>query len=154
MKTRKTTLIAAAVSMALAKHAMADSEAANPPGEEVETVVVSGIRASLLESLEVKRESQTVVDVITSEDVGKFPDKNVAEALQRVSGVSISREFGEGGRVSIRGPARNLNRTQLNGHAIATAAWLVPDKLSATPSFTYLMLLTEAIARTEGFKAS
>ena len=126
MSMRKSTLIAAAVSLALAKHAAADSEqAANPASEELETVLVTGIRASLAESLEVKRQSQAVVDVITSEDVGKFPDKNVAEALQRVSGVSISREFGEGERVSIRGTAPNLNRTQLNGHSIATADWFV-----------------------------
>lgn len=154
MNTRKTTLIAAAVSMALAKHALAQQEAATNQGEEVETVLVTGIRASLAESLEVKRESQTVVDVITSEDIGKFPDKNVAEALQRVSGVSISREFGEGERVSIRGTAPNLNRTQLNGHSIATADWFVLDQLSATRSFNYLMLPTEVIGQTEVFKGS
>src|SRR5688572_29665038 len=79
MSMRKSTLIATAVSLALAKAAAADSEqAANPAGEEIETVLVTGIRASLKESLAVKRDSQTVVDVITSADVGKFPDKNVA----------------------------------------------------------------------------
>jgi len=155
MSMRKSTLIAAAVSLALAKHAAADSEqAANPASEELETVLVTGIRASLAESLEVKRQSQAVVDVITSEDVGKFPDKNVAEALQRVSGVSISREFGEGERVSIRGTAPNLNRTQLNGHSIATADWFVLDQLSATRSFNYLMLPTEVIGQTEVYKGS
>jgi iron complex outermembrane receptor protein len=155
MSLRKSTLVAAAVSLALAKHAAADSEqSANPANEEVETVLVTGIRASLRESLEVKRESQAVVDVITSEDVGKFPDKNVAEALQRVSGVSISREFGEGERVSIRGTAPNLNRTQLNGHSIATADWFVLDQLAATRSFNYLMLPTEVIGQTEVYKGS
>ena len=101
MSTRSSTLIAAAVSLALAKHAapVCAQDAASASGEEIETVLVTGIRASLGKSLEVKRESQAVVDVLTSEDVGKFPDKNVAEALQRVSGVSISREFGEGERV-------------------------------------------------------
>ncbi len=156
MYLRKSSLIAAAVSLALAKHAAADSPdaAAAPSSEEIETVLVTGIRASLRESLEVKRESQAVVEVITSEDVGKFPDKNVAEALQRVSGVSISREFGEGERVSIRGTAPNLNRTQLNGHGIATADWFVLDQLSATRSFNYLMLPTEVIGQTEVIKGS
>ena len=154
MNLRKSTLVATAVSLALAKHAAADSEPAKPANEEIETVLVTGIRASLRESLEVKRESQAVVDVITSEDVGKFPDKNVAEALQRVSGVSISREFGEGERVSIRGTAPNLNRTQLNGHSIATADWFVLDQLSATRSFNYLMLPTEVIGQTEVYKGS
>jgi iron complex outermembrane receptor protein len=155
MSLKKSTLIATAVSLALAKAAAADSEqSSNPATEEIEEVLVTGIRASLRESLEVKRESQTVVDVITSEDVGKFPDKNVAEALQRVSGVSISREFGEGERVSIRGTAPNLNRTQLNGHSIATADWFVLDQLSATRSFNYLMLPTEVIGQTEVIKGS
>ncbi len=154
MYLRKSSLIAAAVSLALAKHAAADSPdaAAAPSSEEIETVLVTGIRASLRESLEVKRQSQAVVEVITSEDVGKFPDKNVAEALQRVSGVSISREFGEGERVSIRGTAPNLNRTQLNGHGIATADWFVLDQLSATRSFNYLMLPTEVIGQTEVYQ--
>jgi iron complex outermembrane receptor protein len=155
MSLKKSTLIATAVSLALAKAAAADSEqSANAATEEIEEVLVTGIRASLRESLEVKRESQTVVDVITSEDVGKFPDKNVAEALQRVSGVSISREFGEGERVSIRGTAPNLNRTQLNGHSIATADWFVLDQLAATRSFNYLMLPTEVIGQTEVYKGS
>jgi iron complex outermembrane receptor protein len=161
MSTRSSTLIAAAISLALARHAapvQAQDAAASAgdanPGEEVETVLVTGIRASLGKSLEVKRESQAVVDVLTSEDVGKFPDKNVAEALQRVSGVSISREFGEGERVSIRGTAPNLNRTLLNGHAIATADWFVLDQLAATRSFNYLMLPTEVIGSTEVYKGS
>jgi iron complex outermembrane receptor protein len=156
MSTRSSTLIAAAVSLALAKHAAPAyaQDAASTSGEEIETVLVTGIRASLGKSLEVKRESAAVVDVLTSEDVGKFPDKNVAEALQRVSGVSISREFGEGERVSIRGTAPNLNRTLLNGHAIATADWFVLDQLSATRSFNYLMLPTEVIGSTEVYKGS
>ena len=121
---------------------------------DIEEVVVTGIRASMRESLETKRESAMVVEAITSEDVGKFPDKNVAEALQRVSGVTISREFGEGERVSIRGTAPNLNRTLLNGHAIATADWFVLDQLAATRSFNYLMLPTEVIGATEVYKGS
>jgi len=156
MKPRSSTLIAAAVSLALAKHAAPAyaQDAANTDGEEIDTVLVTGMRASLGKSLEVKREAQAVVDVLTSEDVGKFPDKNVAEALQRVSGVSISREFGEGERVSIRGTAPNLNRTLLNGHAIATSDWFVLDQLSATRSFNYLMLPTEVIGSTEVYKGS
>ena len=105
-------MIAAAVSLALASSAAADSEqAANRRAKKSKRSSSPASAPVSKESLEVKRESQAVVDAITSEDVGKFPDKNVAEALQRVSGVSISREFGEGERVSIRGTAPNLNRT-------------------------------------------
>lgn len=156
MSTRSSTLIGAAVAIALMKQAApaySQSTAATPQGG-VEEVIVTGIRESLRQSIETKREAGTVIESITSEDIGKFPDKNVAEALQRVSGVSISREFGEGERVSIRGTAPNLNRTLLNGHAIATADWFVLDQLAATRSFNYLMLPTEVIGSTDVYKGS
>ena len=70
---------------------------------EVETVVVTGVRESLRQAVDVKRNAPQVMDVITAEDVGKLPDDNVAEALQRVTGVQISRVFGEGQSVNIRG---------------------------------------------------
>jgi iron complex outermembrane recepter protein len=66
-------------------------------------IVVAGIRASLEKAAEIKRDASQVMDVITSEDVGKLPDANVAEALQRVTGVQITRVFGEGQSVSVRG---------------------------------------------------
>ncbi|WP_373487782.1 TonB-dependent receptor [Blastomonas sp.] len=72
----------------------------NPDGEEI---VVSGIRGSLQKAAEVKRDADQVLDVITAEDVGKLPDDNVAEALQRITGVQITRVFGEGQSVNIRG---------------------------------------------------
>ncbi|MCE3251749.1 MAG: TonB-dependent receptor, partial [Cellvibrio sp.] len=62
----------------------------------VEEVVVTGIRASLERSMDTKRNSAGVVDAISSEDIGKFPDTNLAESLQRITGVSISRSNGEG----------------------------------------------------------
>ena len=76
---------------------------AAPAGEELEEVIVSGIRASMRDSLSVKRESMQVVDAISAEDIGDFPDKNIGEALQRVPGVQISRQDGEGRGVSVRG---------------------------------------------------
>lgn len=155
MSTRNSTLIGAAVALALFKQASpVHAQAQTATSDDIEEVVVTGIRGSLRQSIETKREADMVVEAITSEDVGKFPDKNVAEALQRVSGVTISREFGEGERVSIRGTAPNLNRTLLNGHAIATADWFVLDQLAATRSFNYLMLPTEVIGATEVYKGS
>jgi TonB-dependent receptor len=82
---------------------------------ELEEVVVTGIRAGLRSSLEVKRESITVVDAISAEDIGDFPDKNLGEALQRITGVQISRQDGEGRGVSIRGAEPGLNRVEING---------------------------------------
>ncbi len=75
----------------------------DPNAKTLDAVTVVGIRQSLQKAAEVKREASQVMDVITSEDVGKLPDENVAEALQRVTGVQITRVFGEGQSVSIRG---------------------------------------------------
>ncbi|WP_129648655.1 TonB-dependent receptor [Peristeroidobacter agariperforans] len=82
---------------------------------ELEEVVVTGIRAGLRSSLEVKREAIQVVDAISAEDIGDFPDKNLGEALQRITGVQISRQDGEGRGVSIRGAEPGLNRVEING---------------------------------------
>jgi iron complex outermembrane receptor protein len=77
--------------------------------------VVTGIRASLRSAMDVKRNSLQVVDTISAEDIGDFPDKNLSEALQRVTGVQISRQDGEGRGVSIRGADPSLNRVEING---------------------------------------
>jgi len=121
--------------------------------DALEEVIVTGIRASLRESLETKRNASTIVDAITAEDVGKFPDKNVAEALQRVPGVVINREYGEGERVSLRGTAPNLTRTLLNGHALATADWFILDQLNSTRSFNFLMLPSDVIGQVAVYKS-
>ncbi|HEX9853407.1 MAG TPA: TonB-dependent receptor plug domain-containing protein, partial [Woeseiaceae bacterium] len=98
----------------------------------MEEIVVTGIRRSIEDSLAAKRAAAAAIDVISAEDVGKFPDKNLAEAVQRVPGVVINREYGEGERVSIRGTAPNLTRTLYNGHALATADWFILDQLNTT----------------------
>src|SRR5262245_65959401 len=112
MASRKSVLIATAgalVAWGLAMPALAQ----DPPVNQEDEIVVTGIRASVAQSIESKREADAVVDVLSAEDVGKFPDHNVAEALQRLPGVQINREFGEGERVSVRGLAPTLTRTLL-----------------------------------------
>jgi iron complex outermembrane receptor protein len=116
-------------------------------------IVVTGIRAAQGASIETKRSSDVISDVITAEDIGKFPDKNVAESLQRVPGVVINREFGEGERVSLRGTAPNLTKTLLNGHSVATADWFILDQLSATRSFNYLILPSDIVGQLEVYKS-
>jgi iron complex outermembrane recepter protein len=93
--------VALSMTPAFAQEAPSNVAAASPAG--VEEVVVTGIRAALEQAAEIKRESEQIIDVITSEDIGKLPDSNVAEALQRVTGVQITRVFGEGQSVSVRG---------------------------------------------------
>src|SRR6185295_19922907 len=144
MKTNRSTLIGAAVAMALMKPA-APAHADDASAEQLDEVVVTGIRGSIRQSLQTKREAVGVVDAISSEDVGKFPDKNLAEALQRVPGIVISRDFGEGERVNLRGLSSTLTRTTLNGHGLATADWFILDQLNSTRSFNYLMLPSDVI---------
>jgi iron complex outermembrane receptor protein len=130
------------------------ADAASPgSGTAVDEVVVTGIRASLQQSIATKRSSNEIVEVITAEDVGKFPDKNVAESLQRISGIAIQREYGEGERVSIRGTAPVLNLTLLNGAPVATADWFVLDQLKASRSFNYLMLPSEIVGQIQVYKS-
>ncbi|MDE2110161.1 MAG: TonB-dependent receptor [Alphaproteobacteria bacterium] len=84
----------------------------------METVVVTGYRASLASALEQKRNSDLIMDSVTAEDVGKMPDQNVAESLQRLPGVQIARDQGKGTRVLIDGLRQNL--TTLNGDVFLT----------------------------------
>jgi iron complex outermembrane receptor protein len=83
--------------------------------DPLQEVVVTGIRAGLRSAVEVKRDAIQVVDAISAEDIGDFPDKNMGEALQRITGVQITRQDGEGRGVSIRGGDPSLNRVEVNG---------------------------------------
>ena len=118
-----------------------------------EEIVVTGFRGALAENIEAKRQSSVIADILTAEDIGKFPDKNVAEALQRIPGVVINREFGEGERVNVRGTAANLTKTLLNGHNVATADWFILDQLAATRAFNYLTLPAEIVGELEVYKS-
>ena len=86
----------------------------------VEVITISGILHSLTKSINNKRLSKYIVDSISAEDVGKFPDTNVAESLQRITGVSIDRSGGEGRFITIRGLGPEFNSVLFNGRALAT----------------------------------
>jgi TonB-dependent receptor len=85
-------------------------------------IVVTGIVRSLADAAEIKRKSDSVVDVIAAEDIAKFPDQNIAESLQRVPGVQIDRNKGEGASVSVRGLGSNFTSTFYNGRVIPSPA--------------------------------
>src|SRR3989337_1141774 len=87
----------------------------------LEEVTVTGIRQSLSTSAELKRESAIVQDSISQEDLGKFPDANIAESLQRIPGVSIDRSNGEGKSVTVRGLGPQFNSVLFNGRTLASA---------------------------------
>ncbi len=92
-----------ALALGLSTLAPGFAQAADEQPAELEEIVVTGIRASLEASMDLKRNAFGVVDAITAEDMGNFPDTNLAESLQRITGVSIDRERGEGARVTVRG---------------------------------------------------
>ena len=96
---------------------------ANGDARAENTIIVSGIRGSLQRNLDAKREASGVVDVISSEEIGKFPDSNVAASLQRVPGVSIQRDGmrGEANGVTIRGFGGDFNETLVDGRRLSTA---------------------------------
>ena len=115
MKTRQKSILIASVSLL----GLGWACGASAQEAQVEELVVTGIRASLQQSLETKRAADAIVDSVTAEDVGKFPNTNVAEALTMVPGVTVDRQFGQGEKVSILGTDPALNRTLLNGQTVA-----------------------------------
>jgi TonB-dependent receptor len=88
---------------------------------DVEIIQVRGVRSSMQEAADIKRNSMGVVDAISAEDIGKFPDTNLAESLQRITGVSISRTNGEGSEVTVRGFGGDNNMVTLNGRTMPSA---------------------------------
>ncbi|MEO7576516.1 MAG: TonB-dependent receptor [Massilia sp.] len=88
---------------------------------EPAVVVISGTRASVASAIDRKKGASTVSDSIVAEDIGQFPDKNVGEALSRITGVQLTRDFGEGTQVSIRGVEPNLNRIEINGLSVLSS---------------------------------
>src|SRR5258705_12521676 len=150
----KPTPIASAVAMLFAGGAF-QAQAQQPPKADVtETVTVTGIRASLEKSLETKRNADAVVEVISAEDIGKMPDRNVADAVQRVPGVTISSQsggsggFDENDRVSMRGTNPSLTQTLINGHAVASGDWFVLDQVGLVGrSVSFSLLPSEIVSQ-------
>jgi TonB-dependent receptor len=93
------------------------------PAAEANEIVVSGFRASLNKALDIKRTSVSSVDAIVAEDIAKFPDQNLAESLQRIPGISIQRDAGEGRAITVRGLGAQFTRVRVNGlETVATSS--------------------------------
>jgi len=116
------------------------------PASEPEEIVVTGYRESLDQALVLKKQATGSKEVILAEDIGSFPDQNLAEALQRVPGVAISRDSGEGRQISLRGLGPEFTRTQMNGMEVLsnTASGLDSRSgASRTRSFDYNVFASE-----------
>ena len=130
--------------------AVAQSDEA--PQGELEEIIVTGIRASLTASMEIKRDSAGVVDAITAQDMGVFPDTNLAESLQRITGVSIDRTRGEGSRVTVRGLGPDFNLVLLNGRQMPTSGVGAFPNNGLGRSFDFGNLASEGISAVQVFK--
>ena len=127
-------------------------EAASSSDDE-NVIIVSGIRASLQDAMNIKREAIGVVDAISAEDIGKFPDTNLAESLQRITGVSIDRQSGEGSKVTVRGFGPDFNLVLLNGRQMPASSLGDCCSAPASRSFDFANLASEGIAGVEVYKS-
>jgi TonB-dependent receptor len=132
----------------------AAAEGASAPGLSpsgaTQTVVVTGLRASLASSVNLKRNAQGFVDGIVAEDIGKFPDTNLAESLQRISGVSIDRSIGEGSKVTVRGVGPDFNLVLLNGRQMPASGL---GDLNGR-AFDFANLASEAVSQIQVYKSA
>jgi TonB-dependent receptor len=111
----------------------------------IEEIVTTGYRSSLMQSMDRKRNAKGVVDAITAEDIGKFPDTNLAESLQRIPGVAIDRSNNEGSKITVRGFGPEFNLVTLNGRSMPSAG---------SRSFDFLDIATEAVSAVEIYKTA
>jgi len=150
-KSFKKVPIAAGVALALASQLgfaqdASDEVSSSASDPAMEEVIVTGIRQSIQKSADLKRDNAGVVDAITAEDIGAFPDTNLAEALQRVTGVAIDRTRGEGQYVTVRGFGPAFNLVTLNGRQMPTTG-------GDSRSFDFSNLAVEGVSRVEVFKS-
>ena len=142
--------IAAAVSVVLSTAAMqpvfAGDNDATTQADAIEIIEVRGIRGSLARSMDFKRESSGVVDAISAEEMGKFPDTNLAESLQRITGVSVSRANGEGSQITVRGFGPEFNLITLNGRQMPGSGF--------TRSYNLENLSSEGVSALEVYKTA
>ncbi|MFT4178427.1 MAG: TonB-dependent receptor [Thermomonas sp.] len=164
MNVRKNVLsisIVAALGMVGVAHAQDQNATTEQAAKDLDTVVVTGIRGSVEKSLDVKREAKSHVEVVSAEDIGKMPDKNVADSLQRLPGVTISSAgaseggFDENDRVSMRGTNPSLTLTQINGHPVSSGDWFVLNQSdNAGRSVSYTLLPSSLVSQVVVHKTS
>ena len=172
MRIARSTLIGTAVAWALfgqnafaagpeGPAAPAASDASDNGATPLQEVVVTGIRQSVQQSLDAKRSADVVEDVISAEDIGKMPDKNVADSLARVPGLTTSSAganeggFDENDRVSMRGTNPSLTQTLINGHNVASGDWFVLDQATTVGrSVSYTLLPSEIVSQVVVEKSS
>lgn len=154
-------ILALSIASALVLSVPAHAQDRREQAAELDTIEVKGIRGSLQRSLDTKRESDSLVEVITAEDIGKMPDKNIADTLQRVPGINISSAsateggFDENDRVSMRGTSPSLTQTLINGHFVSSGDWFVLNQTgSVGRSVSYSLLPSELVGEIIVYKTA
>ncbi|UGQ46976.1 TonB-dependent receptor [Massilia endophytica] len=161
MKLKLKPLAAAAAAMSMMytlapATAAAQSKADDASATADQTVTITGIRASIAKSMAVKRNADTNVEVVSAEDVGKMPDKNIADALSRLPGVNV--QYGgalamdEAERVAVRGTSPNLNLVTVNGHSLSAGDWHLGDQASSGRSVGFGLMPSQLIGQSIVYK--
>ncbi|AMJ93361.1 TonB-dependent receptor [Alteromonas stellipolaris] len=145
MQTKKFNAVSAAVACALLSNGLMAQE-----DKSVEVIEVKGIRGSLTSAMDIKRDSSGVVEAISAEDIGKFPDTNLAESLQRITGVSIDRTNNEGNQVTVRGFGPSFNLVTLNNRQMPNSSSLLTSGISR--SFNFREIAAESVSGVEVHK--
>ncbi|WP_435275902.1 TonB-dependent receptor [Psychrobium sp. nBUS_13] len=147
------TRIAASVSAVLSISSIAPAMAAEEAKKkEIERITVSGVLSSIKESTRLKRDGVGVVDAISAEDIGKFPDTNLAESLQRITGVSIDRANGEGSKVTVRGFGPDYNMVTLNGRTMPASGLPSGGAVANSRAFDFANLASDAVKTVAVYK--
>lgn len=162
MQVRKNVLTLSIIAaLGISGAALAQETQSSDPAKELDAVVVIGIRGSLEQALDAKKDAATHVEVVTAEDVGKLPAKNVADTLRQLPGVNISSSsaseggFDEADRVSLRGTNPSLTQTLVNGHTIGTGDWFVLSQVANVGrSVSYSLYPSEIVDRVVVHKTS
>ena len=149
MKTMKTTAVSLAIASAL-YGSPALAQDTNEDDGNVEVIQVKGIRGALSSAMDIKRDSTGVVDAISAEDIGKFPDTNLAESLQRITGVSIDRTNNEGNQVTVRGFGPSFNLVTLNNRQMPNSSAL--ESAGISRSFNFREVAAESVSGVEVYK--
>ena len=144
----KTAALLAVVALSLALSLAVQAQESTPPrqleGKLLEEVVVTGIRSSVADALQIKRQETGIVDAISADDIASFPDENIAESIQRIPGIQIERANGRGALISIRGLGPEYAATTLNGQAFASAQF--------TGGFRYDIVQSELASAIQVYK--
>ncbi|MFC5547644.1 TonB-dependent receptor [Massilia aerilata] len=154
MLKQKPLAAAVAVALGLAALPALAQNGATVGANAIQTVEVTGIRASMAKSLAVKRDASANVEVITAEDVGKMPDKNIADSLQRLPGVAVRTDYDEAEKVSMRGTNPDMALILFNGHTVSGGDWYVGDQASSSRSTSLSLVPSSVLNQAIVYKTS